>query len=150
MRTLFEPTTVDDVQARLQRLEPGQQRLWGTMTVAQALAHCSAGLEMALGDRRPPRVLIGRVLGPLVKRVALGNNEPLRRNSPTVPDLVVSDRRDFEPERTRLAGLIDRFAVGAAPGCTTHPHPFFGRLTPDQWAELTYKHLDHHLRQFSV
>jgi hypothetical protein len=35
MRTLFESTAVDDVQARLQRLQPGQQRLWGTMTVAQ-------------------------------------------------------------------------------------------------------------------
>jgi len=62
MRSLFEPTTVDDVQTRLQRLQAGQQRLWGTMTVAQAMAHCSAGLEMAVGDLRPPRMLIGRIL----------------------------------------------------------------------------------------
>ena len=150
MRTLFEPTAVDDVQARLQRLQPGHQRLWGTMTVAQAIAHCSAGLEMALGDRRPPRVLIGRIIGPLIKRFALGNDEPMRPNSPTVPDLVVSDARDFKLECTRLAGLIDRFAVGGAARSTTHPHAFFGRLTSDEWAELTYKHLDHHLRQFGV
>src|SRR5258708_23022829 len=63
MRTLFEPTTVDDVQARLHRLEPRQQRLCGTITVAQALPHCSAALSMAPADRRPPRVLIVRVLG---------------------------------------------------------------------------------------
>src|ERR1700686_2172169 len=112
MRTLFEPTTVDDVQARLQRLQPEHQRLWGTMTVAQAIAHCSAGLEMALGDRRPPRVLIGRIIGPLIKRFALGNDRPMGPHPPTAPDLVVSDARDFAPERTRLAGLIDRFAVG--------------------------------------
>jgi hypothetical protein len=150
MRTLFEPTAVNDVQARLKRLQPGQQRVWGKMTVAQAIAHCSAGLEMALGDRRPPRVLIGRVIGPLVRRLALGNDEPMRRNSPTARDLVVSDSRDFETERTRLAGLIDRFAAGGAAKCTAHPHPFFGRLTPEQWAELMYKHLDHHLCQFGV
>ena len=150
MRTLFEPTAVDDVKARLERLQPGQQRVWGKMTVAQAIAHCSAGLEMALGDRRPPRVPIGRVLGPLVRRLALGNDEPMRRNSPTARDLVVSDSRDFEKERTRLAGLIDRFAAGGAAKCTAHPHPFFGRLTPEQWAELMYKHLDHHLCQFGV
>ena len=150
MRTLFEPTDVSDVQARLQRLQPGHHRHWGTMTGAQAIAHCSAGLEMALGDRRPPRVLIGRIIGPLIKRLALGTDEPMRPNSPTAPDLVVSDARDLEPERTRLAGLIDRFAVGGAAGCTAHPHPFFGRLTPEQWAELMYKHLDHHLRQFGV
>ena len=150
MRTLFEPTAVTDVQARLGRLQPGQQRQWGTMTVGQALAHCSASLEMGVGDRRPSRVLIGRIIGPLIKRFVLGNDAPMRPNSPTAPDLVVSDARDFEPERTRLAGLVERFAVGGAAKCTTHPHPFFGRLTPDQWAELMYKHLDHHLRQFGV
>jgi len=33
---------------------------------------------------------------------------------------------------------------GRAEGCTTNPHSFFGRLTPEEWAELMYKHLDHH------
>jgi len=50
----------------------------------------------------------------------------------------------------RLAGLIDRFAAGGPAGCTQHPHSFFGPLTPDEWAILMYKHLDHHLRQFGV
>ncbi len=105
---------------------------------------------MALGDVRPPRVLIGRALGPVVKRFALGNDEPMRRNSPTAPDLVISDERDFERERARLVVLVDRFASGAAAECTTHPHPFFGRITPAEWAELMYKHVDHHLRQFGA
>jgi len=53
-------------------------------------------------------------------------------------------------ERGKLLGLIDRFAEGGAARCTTHPHAFFGKLTPGQWAELMYKHLDHHLRQFGA
>lgn len=44
----------------------------------------------------------------------------------------------------------DRFAAAGPKGCTTHPHTFFGRLTPEEWATLMYKHLDHHLRQFGV
>ena len=48
------------------------------------------------------------------------------------------------------AVLIDRFAAAGPKGCTTHPHSFFGPLTPDEWAILMYKHLDHHLRQFGV
>ncbi len=32
--------------------------------------------------------------------------------------------------------------------CTTHPHSFFGPLTPSPSAGHT--HLDHHLRQFGV
>jgi hypothetical protein len=46
--------------------------------------------------------------------------------------------------------LIDRFTAAGPTGCTTSPHSFFGRLTPEQWAILTFKHLDHHLRQFGV
>jgi hypothetical protein len=107
-------------------------------------------MENALGDTKPPRVLIGRVLGPVIKKMALGNDEPMRKNSPTVPSLIVADDHDLDAEKLRLAGLIDRFSKGGAASCTSHPHAFFGKLTPEQWAELTYKHLDHHLRQFGA
>jgi Protein of unknown function (DUF1569) len=86
----------------------------------------------------------------MVKPLALRNDEPMRRNSPTVPVLVVQDERDLAAERERFYGLIDRFAGAGPQGCTTHPHSFFGRLTPNEWAILMYKHLDHHLRQFGV
>ena len=105
---------------------------------------------MALGDKTPPRVLVGRILGWIVKPMALGNDEPMRRNSPTAKELVVQDERDLGTERTRLCGLIDGFAAAGPKGCTTHPHAFFGTLTPEEWAILMYKHLDHHLRQFGV
>ena len=74
----------------------------------------------------------------------------MRRNAPTAKTLVVSDDRDLKMEQQRLSALIDRFAAAGPAGCTTHPHTFFGPLTPQQWAILQYKHLDHHLRQFGV
>ena len=74
----------------------------------------------------------------------------IARNMPTDPSFVVGDDRDFEAERQRLLGLIASFAAGGPAGCTKHPHSFFGPLTPVEWAELNYKHLDHHLRQFGV
>jgi hypothetical protein len=107
-------------------------------------------MEMATGDNALPRVFIRRILGPVVKRLALGNNEPMRRNSPTGPALVVQDEPEFMTGRERLLGLIDRFIAAGPEGCTTHPHAFFGKLKPGEWAELMYKHLDHHLRQFGV
>jgi uncharacterized protein DUF1569 len=120
------------------------------MDVAQAVAHCGHSLQMAVDDLRPPRVFIGRIIGPLVKRLALGNDQPMKRNSPTAPALRISGDRDLDVERERLHALIERFSAGGPSQCTTHPHPFFGPLTPEQWAELMYKHLDHHLRQFGV
>ena len=105
---------------------------------------------MGLGEIRPRRVLVGRLIGPVIKPKVVGNDEPLRRNSPTVGELVIRDERDLDVERVRLCSLIDKFVSGGASVCTTHPHPFFGPLTPSEWAVLMYKHLDHHLHQFGV
>src|SRR5579863_9588009 len=150
MKNLFEPATVEEVKERIAKLRADNERLWGKMNPAQALAHCSRGLEWAVGDTVPPRMLLGRIMGRIVKPMVVGNDEPMRRNSPTAKDLVVQDERDLRTERERLCGLIDRFAAAGPEGCTTHPHSFFGHLAPDEWATLMYKHLDHHLRQFGV
>ena len=150
MKNLFEANRAREIKERMAKLSPQSQRQWGNMNPGQAVAHCAAGLEWALGDRTPPRLFIGRIIGGIIKPRVLGNDEPMRRNSPTAKDLVVQDERDLAKERERLCGMIDRFAAGGPSRCTTHAHSFFGRLTPEEWAVLMYKHLDHHLRQFGV
>ena len=150
MESLFEPDEVELVKQRILRLTPQSPKQWGTMGVSQALAHCSAGLQMAMGEIRPPRSLIGRIVGPLVKPLALKDREPLRRNSPTAKALLVSEERDFYAEQEKICTLIDRFASLGPAGCTRHAHAFFGVLTPQEWSKLMHKHLDHHLRQFGA
>lgn len=151
MANLFEAEAVEEIKQRLDHLRPDSRRQWGTMNVAQMLAHCSAGVEMAMGQIRPPRMLMGRILGPLVKPLALLDRADFRRNVPTAKELVVAaNDRDFGKERERLSELIQCFAAAGSGGCTTHPHFFFGRLNPEEWAILMYKHLDHHLRQFGA
>jgi hypothetical protein len=150
MKSLFEPEQVKEVKERIANLTAESQRQWGKMNAAQAVAHCAASFGLALGLRTPPRLFVGRLIGGIVKPMALRDDAPMRRNSPTVPGLVILDVRDLDKERERLNGIIDRFAAAGPAGCTTHPHSFFGRLTPDEWAVLMYKHLDHHLRQFGA
>lgn len=150
MKNLFEPAQAQELKSRMAKLTPDTERLWGSMTAAQALAHCALSVEMALGENKPPRAMIGRLIGGVIKPLVLRGDEPMRRNSPTMKDLVVGDDRDLGIERERLSSLIDRFAAAGPAGCTTHPHSFFGRLKPQEWAVLMYKHLDHHLRQFGV
>ena len=65
------------------------------------------------------------------------------------PPKECGDDRDLAREKDRLTAIIDRFAAGGPAVCTPQPHAFFGKLTPQEWAILMYKHLDHHLRQFS-
>ena len=151
MKNLFEPGRADELKARVAQLGPATNRVWGSMTPAQVMAHCSRSLEWALGEKIPPRGgLITRVMGRLIKPLVLKDDKPLRRNSPTAPDLIVHDEPNLEAERARLCSMIDRFAAAGPEECTTHPHSFFGTMTPVEWAILMYKHLDHHLRQFGV
>ncbi|HUN63639.1 MAG TPA: DUF1569 domain-containing protein [Candidatus Sulfotelmatobacter sp.] len=150
MKNLFEASTAKEVQDRIGRLGPSSVRQWGKMTAPQALAHCAITMEWAVGDSHPPRMFVGRIFGPIAKSYILKDDQPMRRNSATAKSLVVADERDLPKERQRLCALVERFASGGPQGCTKHPHSFFGRLTPEEWAAIMYKHLDHHLRQFGV
>jgi hypothetical protein len=150
VKNIFEATTLDEVTQRLARLTPDSERRWGKMTVAQAMAHCTAAMETVFGKNHPSRLLLGRLLGPVAKRSLIGRGEPMRRNSMTEKTALVTDDRDFAVERERLVESLERFAAGRGAVCTKHPHFFFGPLTPEEWAVLVYQHLDHHLRQFGV
>jgi hypothetical protein len=150
MKSLFEPAAVNEITGRVTHLGPDSEAQWGKMNVAQMLAHCSAAIGMAEGKVTPPRILLGRLLGPLAKKSLIVNGEPMRRNAMAEKSVLVTDERDFVVEQKRLRESIDRFATGGPGICTKHPHFFFGPLTPVEWAVLMYQHLDHHLRQFGV
>jgi hypothetical protein len=150
MKSLYNAGDAAEIQQRLVTVTPDRQPVWGKMNVGQAMAHCAVGLESATGARRIKRVLIGRLLGPLVKPLALGNDKPLQKNSPTAREFLVSSDSDFASERAKLAQLITQFASAGPAGCTRTPHAFFGSMTPEEWGILMYKHLDHHLRQFNA
>lgn len=150
MRHLFDPEAAGEIKERLARLRPDAERKWGRMNLAQMLAHCTAALEMATGDRILRRTLIGRILGRLVKSRVLADDRPFSRNAPTDKGLKPGEAPDLDEERRRLSGLIDRFVAGGPARCSTHPHPFFGPLNAQEWGVLAYKHLDHHLRQFGA
>ena len=149
MKTLFQKETVDEVIQRIDGMQAASVRQWGKMDAAQMLAHCSATMDMASGRMNPPRALIGRLIGSFVKPIFL-NEKPFSKNSPTDQRLVVSDARDFVREQEQLKSKVRQFQEAGEAGCTRHPHPFFGALTPEQWSRGMYKHLDHHLRQFGA
>jgi len=61
MKNVFQREVVDELISRIDNLQPASERQWGKMDVAQMMAHCSAGLDMASGKLNLPRVLIGRL-----------------------------------------------------------------------------------------
>lgn len=153
MKNLFDPSLIEDTKRRVLLLGSESERQWGIMTVAQTLAHCTSGMKMAMGVLNPKRAPFpAPFIGLLIKPLVLGNDKPMRRNSPSSPELLSADSTqfDFERERTQLITSIDSFANKGTACSSRHPHPFFGSLNSQQWAILMYKHLDHHLRQFGV
>jgi hypothetical protein len=150
MKSFFDPSAGQQFKDRLARLRPDSECQWGKMNSPQMVAHLCKSMEQAMGEVVPPRIFLGRIIGHFLKPFVLGNDSPMKRNSPTVPGFAITDDRDLTDERKQLYRLIDRAAAIGPTGCTTHPHSFFGKLTPEQWGILMYKHFDHHLRQFGV
>lgn len=149
MHSLFEASVVEEITNRIEQLQPESKAIWGKMTVAQMLAHCTGGMQMATGEIQLPRRFIGRLLAPFIK-ASYYNDLPFPKNINTDKALVITDNKDFLVEKEALILHINKFHQGNAQHCTKAPHPLLGHFTPEQWAKGMYKHVDHHLRQFGV
>ena len=149
MQTIFDARTRDDLLRRVDTIQPGSQRQWGKMSAAQMLEHTARVLEMATGRKPSKQALPGKLMAWMFRKSFVGE-KPFGKNAPTDPTFVITDEREFAAERTRLLGLIDRFVKNSPEFAGKQTHSFFGKMTGQEWGELTYKHIDHHLRQFGM
>ncbi|MGZ3755128.1 MAG: DUF1569 domain-containing protein [Mucilaginibacter sp.] len=148
MKSVFDPTVNAELIARINQLTPTSNPLWGKMSVGQMLAHCQVLLQVTFGELQLKRGLMGFLFGKMAKRQIL-TGEQVKRNMPTFSLARMTDEKDFKAEKQKLIEMVQRFTAG--PGVLSpKPHPFFGPLTTDEWDQLQYKHLDHHLKQFGV
>ncbi|HXH40205.1 MAG TPA: DUF1569 domain-containing protein [Thermoanaerobaculia bacterium] len=149
MKTLFDQSDRESVRQRLGILQADSPRQWGKMSAAQMVTHCARALETGTGDRPMKQAFLGKVITPFIRSSILGE-KPFGRNSPTDPSFVVADEREFAVERQHLLDLIDLLVERGTAAAATQTHPFFGKLSGEEWGRLMYKHIDHHLQQFGV
>ena len=149
MNNFYNEEDVSQIIRRIDNLTSTSQRQWGKMNVAQMLAHCNVSMEMAMGKFSIPRVFIGRFIAPFMKKRALSTT-PFGKNSPTDKSHIFPEDLEFEEQKAKAKTSILQFFEGGVSGCTSYPHPFFGKFTPEEWAIFEWKHIDHHLRQFGV
>lgn len=148
MPTLANAAARDALIARLERLSPDASAAWGRMTAPLMLAHLSDALRMGLGDLpvKPKRKTIAQ--NAVVKWLFF-NVLPFPKDAPTAAELISRTPEPWDAERANLIALIHRSSSADA-SMMRPPHPLFGQLTGSQWGQLTWKHVDHHLRQFGV
>jgi hypothetical protein len=149
MQTLFDQDENTKMISRIQKLTPETKPLWGKMNVAQMLAHTQVALRVAMGDDKLKQSLFGKLFGRIAIKKLL-STKPFGKNMPTAPEFIMREQKDFNKEKSALLHLVERMLKEGPNGLTKEPHPFFGKMTPEQWDTLQYKHLDHHLSQFGV
>lgn len=149
MKTLFEKSTQEEVISRINMLHENSTAQWGKMNVFQMLKHCTRWDEMIHQNKKYKRAFIGILLGKMLLRNELKNDNPMRQNNPTIPELIVKETQgDFQSEKTKWILSIQKYAQYSFPD-NSFVHPFFGKMTKEQIGYHSYKHTDHHLRQFS-
>jgi len=146
VQDLTLPEVQANIIARINKLNASTPAQWGKMNVSQMMAHCQAQLRVALGDEKLKQTFLGLIFGRFVKKTLL-EEKPFSKNLPTAPSFLVKQNPEFEIEKNKLVGMITRFTADTI---TKEPHPFFGKMNFDEWSMGTWKHLDHHLKQFGV
>jgi hypothetical protein len=134
---------------RIQKITSGAQPKWGKMSVSQMLAHCNVSYEYVYdpGKYKPTSGFMKLIMKLFVKS-AVVSEKPYKQNSPTGPDFKVSDHNNFDQEKERLIGFIEKTSSLGATYFEGKESHSFGKLTATEWNNMFYKHLDHHLRQF--
>jgi hypothetical protein len=144
MPLLHDPAVRSSLEARLKSMRPDSPRQWGIMSSGQMLWHVNQFLAYSMGeDSSPPQK--SSMPAPLM-RFLIGYM-PWPKNAPTNPATVPGEDRDFEAERARCLGLIDRFVNRPIDG-QWPVDPVFGQVTGKFASRLHARHLDHHFRQF--
>lgn len=150
MENIFDEKVANQMMARVDKLTPETQPLWGKMSVDQMLAHCNVTYEMAYENIHPqPNAFVKFILKLMVKN-AVVSEKPFKKNSQTAPAFLIKNERVFETEKKRLEDYIKKTVSLGKAHFEGKDSNSFGPLTANEWNNMFYKHLDHHLTQFGV
>jgi hypothetical protein len=148
MGTILNESDRAAIDSRVRSLSVSSSARWGSMDVAGMLRHLRLASLMALGEYSVPsankRVFQVFPLKHLILYVL-----PFPKGAPTAPALKCDAAASFEEERAALLEVLERIGTGLRDGMGP-AHPLFGPLSWREWGVVTYKHTDHHLRQFGA
>jgi hypothetical protein len=148
MRSILNEADRNAISSRVRSLSGSTTAQWGSMDVTAMLEHLRRSALMCLGELPVPsankRAFQKFPLKHLILYVF-----PFPKGAPTAPALKVDVAESFEDERAALLELLERIGTGLSDGMGPD-HPLFGPLSWREWGVVTYKHTDHHLKQFGA
>lgn len=147
MKSIYDKADNATLINRINSLTPETKALWGKMSVDQMMKHSSAAIEIAFGEKSLKINFLMRFLGRMMKDKIF--NSEFKKNSPTAPEFIFKEKYDFDSAKKELITNFSQFASGHDAIKVTD-HPFWGKMTFEDWDKLMWNHMDHHLRQFGV
>ncbi len=144
-KNLYDADVYEEILERLAALTPDTQATWGKMDVAQMLAHCAEVQDVYNG--KPLQVPFWMVVFRPLARPLLLSEKPFKKNYQTIDQFKMVEPENFDQQRDRLTNSLRTMH---ALGRRELQHKLMGRMTEAEVGWITYKHLDHHFRQFGV
>ena len=151
MEDVFNSKEAQNYIDRINKLSPETNRIWGTMNVDQMLAHCNVTYEMVFEPQKhkAPGGIAKFILKNFVKSKVVGEKS-YSKNSPTSPQFKINGNQDFDLEKKRLIGFIQKTQQLGREAFDGKESFSFGKLKAQEWNNMFAKHLNHHLEQFGV
>ena len=149
MGNIFIEEDKDEIVRRLDELHPNSKPMWGKMNVPQMLAHCLVPTKISAGEIESKQTLLGKLFGKTAKKQLL-SGPIMKKGLPTAPGFVIKHTPDFYESQQALKEAIQRLYETDKTVLMQRKHPFFGKMSLQEWGVLNYMHYDHHLRQFGV
>jgi hypothetical protein len=151
MKNWFNELDAAGVLSRLDKLTPDAKPQWGRFTPGELLCHLADPVRVALGEK-PARRVRGVLALPGLAHLVVWVL-PWPKGAPTAPEFLpqqgMTNPTDFAEDKKTLLSALQRFAA-IREGQRLSPSPVFGQLSRRGWGRLTWRHLDHHLRQFGL
>ena len=147
---IFTKEVVDDLTNRLNAISKDSQPQWGKMNAAQMMAHCSVAYEFVFTDKHKRPNPIARFMIKMFAKNAVVGPKPYPRNSRTAPMFIISEEKNLEVEREQLIAYMNQCLELGPEHFDGKENFSFGNLSLNEWNNMFYKHLDHHLQQFGV
>lgn len=145
---MWNPSTRQHYQDRVDQLTPASQPQWGKMSVAGMLAHLNDSYRMATGELSVKGKWLPFRYPPLRQLVVY--TMPIPKSAPTAPELIARcGQAELEAERRAFHNWMEQLGHITSDSQLV-PHPAFGNLSHKEYGVLMARHAEHHLRQFGV
>lgn len=147
-KSLFDKSTQDEIQTRLNQLNENSTRKWGKMSVSQMLKHLDIAFAVPIKKVKVEKdKLFALAANPISRFFIISLTSKWPKNLMTAKEFKVETDQNFNQAKTDFLQTYNEFLNASD---FSGVHPIFGIMEKEMWGNAMYKHLNHHLEQFGV